>query len=207
MLPSIARVWTTVLETHASSTTSLEHLEPQVMRSLMVVPVACASPHAVAAIVIHNLVAVNPEFTAIVRLDPEMVRATVFHRQHTSPAHCKVVSHAEAWPIATRAAIPHLWDGARQTRSTTLQVLQLAALTEIESLLFETAARRFARRLHYRCINMLPSVVRVWTMILEFHASSTTSLEHLESQSMGPAVVVPAAMASPHTMATIVVHN
>jgi hypothetical protein len=60
MFPSIARVWTSVLEAHASSTTSLEHLKPDNVVPRVVVPVTRASSHTMATIVVHNLVAVNP---------------------------------------------------------------------------------------------------------------------------------------------------
>merc|ERR1719472_631416 len=115
--------------------TMFKHLEPYEMPPCANVPSGVTGAPSVQAIVVDRVSVVEPEVASIIRDNLEVVMTCPENSHAACPTHSKVIVSVKPWPPSTCVAIVHSMSPTRHVRPATIQVLAMASLTEIESVL------------------------------------------------------------------------
>lgn len=100
----LATAWP-VLENAASTSASLEPLDMDDMHSCTEVLLASSVPHSVAAVVVDDLLAVNPQLASIIGSQIEVIVLGLADNPSRSEANCEVVPSSRTRKIAAGRSI------------------------------------------------------------------------------------------------------
>jgi len=181
--PTVASIGTPVPEQHPRMTAMLKHLKPHKMPSATQALVGLTITPAMQTIVVDRVPIVDPQVATIIRDNAESVIARPEDSHAASPTHSEVVASTKAGPSAACVFIVHVVFPAGHIRSSTLEVLATAALTEVKSV-FPEEPMAIGNRIVFHTSatgpNDSPSVASVRTSVPEQHPSMTTLFKHLE---------------------------
>jgi hypothetical protein len=82
---------------------------------------------------------IDEKFASIIGCDGESVHTSALDEQGSCPTHSKVITSAEPWPSAFRRTIRYRHHCAHQVGLSSIQVLAVSALLEVENSLSETS--------------------------------------------------------------------
>jgi hypothetical protein len=188
--------------------TMLKHLKPYEMPPCTNVPSGMPGAPSVQSIVIDRVSVVEPEVAAIIRDNLEVVVACFENSHAACPTHSEVIASVEPWPPSTRVAIVHGMSPSCHVWLATIQVLAIASLTEVESVLPEESSAvcdlmcgvASATRAHDH-----PTVASIVTPVPEQHPCVAAVLKHLQPDKMPSTTQVLVGFTITPAMQTIVV--
>jgi len=177
-----------VPEEHPSMATMFEHLEPHKMPTSTNVLSDLPIAPTVQAIVVDCITVVDPQVAPIIGDNAEMVMACPVESHAACPTHSKVIASVKPWPLSTCVAIVDIVLPTSHIRPAPIQVLAIAPLTEVESVLHKETMpiSDFMARgcFSATCTRNCPPVASIGSPVPEQHPSMTTMFKHLKPHKM-----------------------
>jgi hypothetical protein len=161
------------------------------------------------AIIVDRITVVKPKLTAIIRDKGEPVSTAHTDSQDSRPPDSEMIGTGEASPWSASGTIIHSFHFANSVWAADAEIWATSTLSKVESLLPEALASVWSwtnpfsshcRLWHYN--HPIPSVR---TLILEYHACSTTTLEHFHFHESSPSAKMSGGLTIPHAMQAIIV--